>query len=30
MFAKPADYRPATQKVFYGGEGSWVGLPVVK
>jgi hypothetical protein len=29
MFAKPGDYRPATQRVFYGDGGSWVGLPVV-
>jgi hypothetical protein len=29
MFAKPADYRPATQKVFYGSQGTWIGLPVV-
>jgi putative CocE/NonD family hydrolase len=30
MFAKPSDYRPATQKVFTGADGSWIGLPVVK
>jgi putative CocE/NonD family hydrolase len=30
MFAKPADYRPATQKVFYGSDGTWIGLPVVR
>ena len=30
FFAKPADYRPATQRVFTGRDGSWVGLPVVK
>jgi putative CocE/NonD family hydrolase len=30
FFAKASDYRPATQKVFTGPEGSWVGLPVVK
>jgi predicted acyl esterase len=30
MFAKPADYRAATQKVFTGTDGSWVGLPVAK
>jgi putative CocE/NonD family hydrolase len=29
MFAKPADYQPATQKVFYGSQGTWIGLPVV-
>src|SRR5207248_11514169 len=30
FFAKPSDYRPATQRVFTGSQGSWVGLPVVK
>ncbi len=30
FFAKPADYRPATQKVFTGQDGTWVGLPMVK
>jgi putative CocE/NonD family hydrolase len=30
FFAKPADYRAATQKVFTGAQGSWVGLPIVK
>jgi putative CocE/NonD family hydrolase len=30
MFATPEDYRAATQKVFTGPGGSWVGLPVVK
>jgi len=30
FFAKPQDYRAATQKVFTGANGSWVGLPVVK
>jgi uncharacterized protein len=30
MFAKAADYHAATQKVFYGSEGTWVGLPVVR
>ena len=30
FFAKPGDYRPATQKVFTGAEGTWIGLPVVK
>ena len=29
MFAKPADYRAATQRVFTGAEGTWIGLPVV-
>ena len=29
FFAKPSDYRAATQKVFTGADGSWVGLPVV-
>jgi len=30
FFAKPEDYRPATQRVFTGPGGSWVGLPVVR
>ena len=30
FFARPSDYRAATQTVFTGGEGSWVGLPIVK
>ena len=30
FFAKPADYRPATQRVFTGREGTWIGLPVVR
>jgi putative CocE/NonD family hydrolase len=30
FFAKPSDYRAATQKVFTGANGSWVGLPTVK
>ena len=30
FFARPEDYRAATQRVFTGAEGSWVGLPVVK
>jgi hypothetical protein len=30
FFAKPSDYRAATQKVFTGADGSWVGLPLVK
>ncbi|MEO6199479.1 MAG: CocE/NonD family hydrolase [Sphingomicrobium sp.] len=29
FFAKPTDYRAATQKVFTGPGGSWVGLPIV-
>jgi predicted acyl esterase len=29
MFAQPADYRAATQRVFTGNGGTWVGLPVV-
>jgi hypothetical protein len=29
FFAKAGDYRAATQRVFTGSEGSWVGLPVV-
>ena len=29
FFAKPSDYRAATQRVFTGGGGSWVGLPIV-
>jgi len=30
FFARPEDYRPATQRVFTGPGGSWVGLPVVR
>jgi predicted acyl esterase len=30
FFARPADYQAATQRVFTGDGGSWVGLPVVK
>ena len=30
FFAKPSDYRAATQRVFTGNDGSWIGLPVVK
>ncbi len=30
FFARAADYRPATQRVFTGARGSWVGLPVVR
>jgi hypothetical protein len=29
FFARPADYRAATQRIFTGAGGSWVGLPVV-
>ncbi len=29
FFAKPSDYRAATQRVFTGRGGSWIGLPVV-
>ena len=30
FFAKPGDYRPATQRVFTGPEGTWIGLPIIK
>ncbi|MES2136354.1 MAG: CocE/NonD family hydrolase [Pseudomonadota bacterium] len=30
FFARPEDYRPATQRVFTGADGSWIGLPVVR
>jgi putative CocE/NonD family hydrolase len=30
FFAKPEDYHAATQRVFTGRDGSWIGLPVVK
>jgi len=30
FFAKASDYRAATQKVFTGANGTWIGLPVVK
>ncbi|HEX3422666.1 MAG TPA: CocE/NonD family hydrolase [Sphingomicrobium sp.] len=30
FFAKPGDYRAATQKVFTGGQATWIGLPVVR
>jgi putative CocE/NonD family hydrolase len=30
FFAKSMDYKAATQKVFTGANGSWIGLPVVK
>jgi uncharacterized protein len=29
FFAKPSDYRAATQRVFTGAGGTWIGLPVV-
>jgi len=30
FFAKASDYRAATQRVFTGPDGTWIGLPVVK
>jgi putative CocE/NonD family hydrolase len=30
FYAKPGDYRAATQRVFTGPAGTWIGLPVVK
>lgn len=30
FFAEPKDYRAATQRVFTGTNGSWVGLPIVR
>ncbi|MCL6729111.1 CocE/NonD family hydrolase [Sphingomonas hankyongi] len=30
FFAKASDYRTATQRIFYGPSGTWIGLPVVK
>ena len=30
FFAKPSDYRAATQRVFTGADGTWIGLPLVK
>jgi predicted acyl esterase len=30
FFARPSDYRAATQKVFTGNNGTWIGLPVVR
>jgi hypothetical protein len=30
FFAKPQDYRAATQKVFTGSDGSWIGLPIIQ
>ena len=30
FFARPEDYRAATQRVFHGPQGTWIGLPVIK
>ena len=30
FFAKPSDYRAATQRIFTGADGSWLGLPIVR
>jgi hypothetical protein len=30
FFAKTSDYHAATQKVFTGSDGSWIGLPIAK
>ena len=30
FFAQSKDYRAATQRIFHGPDGSWVGLPVVR
>jgi len=30
FFAKPADYQRATQRIFTGMDGSWIGLPIVR
>jgi putative CocE/NonD family hydrolase len=30
FFAQARDYRPATQRVFTGADGTWIGLPVIK
>jgi hypothetical protein len=30
FFARPSDFRAATQRVFTGAEGTWIGLPVVQ
>ena len=30
FFAKKSDYRAATQTIFTGPEGSWIGLPLVE
>jgi putative CocE/NonD family hydrolase len=29
FFAKASDYQPATQRVFTGADGTWIGLPLV-
>ena len=29
FFARAADYRAATQRVFTGPQGTWIGLPVI-
>jgi len=29
FFAKPSDFRPATQRVYTGRDGTWIGLPIV-
>jgi hypothetical protein len=30
MFAAPGDYRAASQRVFTGRDGTWIGLPIVR
>ena len=30
FFARPSDYRAATQKVFTGSDATWIGLPLVR
>jgi putative CocE/NonD family hydrolase len=30
FFARPGDYRAATQKVFTGSDATWIGLPVIR
>ena len=30
FFAAPGDYRPATQRIFTGLDGTWIGLPIVR
>ncbi|MFL6721839.1 MAG: CocE/NonD family hydrolase [Sphingomonas sp.] len=30
FFAQPGDYRAATQRIFTGANGSWLGLPVIR
>jgi hypothetical protein len=30
MFARAEDFRPATQRVYHGPGGTWIGLPVIK